>query len=252
MENPTVVSEKDQLNERVYGYINDLLDWCERNKIISIIIILLIVFLIIFLIFKGIIKKMGPLEFNIIKRAKSRVRLGKTPRRITTLPASKPSNPKEELDDKLKEVVEMLAEGTRKSILVKCNDQKNATEIGKLFYSKLEDKKIGDHIGWVHYSCSETEKSTIETCMYKEISIFNNEDNVDARRSKLISLFDNKNIHTILFIDIKEYNESVDVVLERYNNFEGLSMILMSNVEIDGYETYFVENDKDRGELLCK
>lgn len=245
-------SEKEQLDERFYGYINDALDWCENHKKFSFLILSVIIIFVLLLICKGIIKKIGPLEFDIIKKAKSKSMLGKRDRRITTLPASKPTNSQEELNDKLNEVVDMLAKGVRKSILIKCNDQKYASEIGKLFYSKLDEQKIGDHIGWIHYSSNKTEKPTIETCMYKELSIFSNEDKIDVRRSKIIGLFDNKKIHTILFIDIKEYNESVDVVLERYNNLKGLSIILMANVEIDGYDTYIVENNKDSGELLCK
>lgn len=172
------------------------------------------------------------------------------PRRITVLPAPKPKNPDVEPPSWIVPLINRLRYGERKHILIQCSNQSQAEELGRILYHKLEDEKICDHIGWIHYEKGETEKPLIEERIDREFSIYAEIENYDVRRSKRISFLDNDNQHTVLFINVITYQKEKDCVLERYNNCKGLSMVLLSSVEIDGFET--VSLPKNWGKLLCK
>ncbi len=251
------ISEKEKLDERVFEFFNKIWEWAENNK--SLVIILCISVLIVVIIglsvlisflynrvISGYITKIGPIEFSGKRKINKKI----NQRRITSLPAPKPSDPNEELLDEFKTLFSELKSGTRKNIVIKCSDQLYAVELGKILYHKIDTEKVGDYIGWIDYKDIETEYPIIEACMDKELIIFNDIDDFKIRISHRIGFFDNENQHTILFVNIKEYDETKDDAISRYSNLKGLSLILIHTNEVDGYDT--CEINIRRGELQCQ
>lgn len=247
MVTPGNVSEKDRLSERFYKYLNDLLDWLENNKVLTFVFVLVIVFVFGWLIHTGRIKKMGPLEFNSVKKEMRRFK--KIDRCITSLPAPKPNDNGEILPDDVVSILGSIEANKKCCFLLKCDNRKQALDIGARLYDKIEREKLCNHIGWINYKKYDDNRPTIDVCLDKEICAFGDLEDFNIKRSKILDLFANSKKHTVLFVDIEEYDETNDTDLERYGNFKGLSLILISKVEIAGFETITI-NDRE-GEESC-
>lgn len=247
MQETTVVSQKEILNDRLFGVLNNALSWFFNHKIISVIILIVIVLLLLFIFKNGKVKKIGPIEINWNKKEKN---VPKSKRRITDLPAPRPTIPENQLPSEFENLVAELKSGKKKQIQILCNNQRYAADIGALFYAKLETEKVGDYIGWMLYKDYGNGQNLMDDCMNRDFKIYNDIENESIRKSKRLDFFDDSKRQTILFVNVEEYDRKKDSSLERYNNFKGLSVILMSSEKIHGYEEYSVT--ENRGEQLCE
>lgn len=240
-------SEKDVLDERIAGLLNNIWDWLENNPIIGILLLCGIGVIVLVLLLSGVLKKIGPLDFsggNTKPESSQKQKLG---RQITDLPAPAPTDKTAGLPARLRRIKKNLSVGKRTRILIQCDNRSYAEELGKRLYYKLEEEKIGNHIGWVSYRNLGTDSDVIDACIDRDFSIFNDNPDFMMRKSRRLDLLRNAKVHTILFINLLEQPARKDYALERYNNLPGLSVILISDRKINGYETYpFTE---DGGEL---
>ena len=250
MTETTVVSQRDILDNRVFGFFNNALSWFSNHKIATILILIAIVILVFLVLKKGKIEKIGPIEFNLSQWNKKEKKVSKNNRRITDLPAPSPTIPENQLPSEFDILISDLKSGQRKQIQILCDNQRYAADIGALFYAKLEAEKVGDYIGWMLYKDFGNGQKLMDDCMDRDFKIYNDIENESIRKSKRLDFFDNPKRHIILFINLEEYDRKKDSSLERYNNFKGLSVILMSSERISGYKEYFVT--ENRGEQLCE
>lgn len=247
--NTNGASEKERFFERFFAWGNDIIDKILGHPWISLAVVLTMTFVVVTLVILLIknqaivLEKIGP--FKILKSSLHK----RFPRRITTLPAPKPRNPGAELPSEILALAQELKKGQRKHILIQCGSQSQVEELGKLLYHKLEKEKTCDHIGWLHYEKGETGKPLIEERIDQEFSIYTEIEEYDVRRTKRLDFLDDCRRHTVLFVNVITYQQEKDYVLERYNNFKGLSMILLSRREIEGFETYSLA--RKREELSC-
>lgn len=249
MEGTTATPQREQFFENLYAIANSILKWFVSHPVIAILLVVGVVLGIVYLIRKGIITAIGIIKLGESENAKKTVKRKKYNRRITDLPAPKPLNPEAELPSGLKTLIKELKSGKRKHILLQSDDIRLAEELGRRLYHKLDERKIGKHIGWLCYEKLENGRPVIETCINDGFVIYNDVDDYTARRSKRLDFMSNPKRHTILFVKIVKYRKDKDDALERYNNLKGLSMILMSKTEIQGFKTYLVT--ENGGELLC-
>lgn len=247
MTGESVPSEKAILDERIAGLLNNIWDWFENNLVIGILLLSGIAIVVVVLLFLGILKKIGPFDFSRENKKQESSQKPKLGRQITDLPAPAPTDKTAGLPVRLRRIMKKLSADRRTRILIQCDNRSYAEELGKRLYRKLEEEKIGDHIGWVSYRDLGTESDAIDICIDRDFGIFNDLSDYMMRKSKRLDLLSNAKMHTILFINVLEQPKRKDYALERYNNLSGLSIILISDTKINGYETYpFAE---DGGEL---
>lgn len=249
MMNVSETPERDRFSERFFAWGNDIIDIILNHPWATLVVVLiLVVSAILFAKCNRItIESIGPVKFSkkLPKNKQSHF-----PRRITVLPAPKPKNTNVELPTWTIPLINGLIYGQRKHILIQCSDQSRAEELGRVLYHKLESEKICDYVGWIHYEKGETERPLIEERIDREFSIYAEIENYDVRRSKRISFLDNDKQHTVLFVNVITYQKEKDCVLERYSNCKGLSMVLLSSVEIEGFDTFPLP--RNWGKSLCK
>lgn len=247
MEETTVISEKEQFTERLYGWLNDALTFFENHKIIAFLSLIVVVALVAFLVCNKHIESIGPIKFN--KRVGKKQKKKKIKRQITYLPGPRPLNCDAKLPLELENILQDLKEGKRKRILIKNDNRCEAEEIGKLLYHRLNQKNICDYVGWINYNIDKPGHKTMEECIEQEFSIFKHIKDYDIRKSKRLDFLDDLKKHCVLFVNVVSYCETEDYDISRYNNFDGLSVILMSEYEINGYETYLI--NKKGVKSLC-
>lgn len=240
--NTQVLSEQEQLKERLAGIANSVLNWAFNNPFWAVMIVLFVIALLVFLAVKGVVKTIGPIEFPPHSEKPNKYSRGKADRLITDLPAPMPNNKDAQLPPKLRRVLRELKEGTRKRIAIVCDEHSHAEELGKLLYHKINEKKIGNHIGWLTYKKFEKRPLTISTCINAEFSIYRDVKDYELRSSLCKKFLRSNKYHTILFVNIIDYPEQKDTTLEQCNNLPGLSIILLSSVEMTGFEKCYFEN----------
>lgn len=233
-----MISEKERFTERIYGWINEVITFLENHKIIAVLLFAVVVGIVAFLIFNKNIESIGPIKFN--KKTGKKGKNKKIKRQITYLPGPRPLNCDAKLPLELENVLKDLKEGKRKRILIQNDNRCEAEEIGKLMYHILNEKNICDYVGWLNYNIEKPGHKTMEECIEQEFSIFKNVKDYDVRKAKRLDFLDDIKKHSVLFVNVVAYCETEDYDISRYNNFDGLSMILLSESEINGYETYSI------------
>ena len=253
MTEETMVSEQSVLDERIAGYGNNILDGLEtaRNIIIPLLILILIVFLILLFKKRIVLKSIWPPE--IIWQGKNSSRKKWEGRQLTdfSAPALLPKSTLE-LPSGLTQMAQQMKNAVRKRVLIQCSDRSYAQELGKLLYHELERLRAGDYIGWISYRdlVREDGVDAIDACVDHDFARTDDtSSDYQVRRSRRLDLFRDQSKHTILFVNILEFPQKTDYSLELYNNLPGLSLILLSDQEINGYETLlFTRNGGDSNE----
>ena len=249
MTSETIPSEQTILDERIAGFCNDVID-CLISKP-YIVAIVLIVFVFIILLFRNKLKIISvfPPHIDWVSSPTSASN-SRIDRLITDAPAPAPKEKKAKLPNTLRTPDRRIKDGNRQRIVIKCSDRNAAEEYGRLWFHKLFEinSPTYDHIGWIDYEKKRNQKEfpdlTLAACFYAELSYLRAEyKDPSTRYSKQVELFMNSEKHTILFINILEFPDWIVRDLGRHNNFPGLSIILISDREIDGYEVYELSGD---------
>lgn len=235
----TMPSEQTILEERIAGYWNNVLDFLESKPFIIILVFLIVILLIVVLRKRLRIVSVIPFEVTWIKKSNSIARL------ITDTPAPAPKNKNKALPIELRSPDRHLNNGDRQRILIKCENREDAEELGRLWFHKLYESisPTYDYIGWVDYETKRNQQKygdlTLAACFYSELWYLREEyEDPDIRYSKQMDFFKKPDKHSILFINILEYPEWIVRDLGRHNNLPGLSVILISDREIAGYDVY--------------
>lgn len=167
MVDETVPSQKAIWDERVSGIKNAIWDWFESHPITGVALLVLSCVILFLLILGGSLKKVGPFEFSNRSKKSNSSRKQKLRRQITDLPAPAPKNKATRLPARLRRITKTLESGRRKRILIHCSNRGYAEELGKLLYYRLEQEKIGNHIGWVSYQNLQTDADLIDSPGFK-------------------------------------------------------------------------------------
>lgn len=233
-------SEQEKFKERFFKFCNNCIDFLVNNPIFTIVLIVTLVIVVVMLVISGIFK----IEIINTKLIKNHLNARRKNKYLTHLPAGKPHNPSAPFPPKLRKLIRSLKKGHRNRVVICCRSQGEAIELGKLLYQKIHESKIAHYLGWLDYKTQENGILSIKECILADFAFLPEATEDCNRYYDILNILKNKKIHTILFLNLVEHPKGNDYDLDKLNNLDGLSTILISTEEVPGYQAYsFTETE---------
>ena len=215
--------------------------------LVGIILISIIVPFIIKKLRKLGITKTGNLEYTPGEQLPNEISTSEIPyKRISIMPAPNPdpNSPTKTLPQELEQLIlqiENNQHGDRTRCCICCKDQIHAKELGILFYHRIKESSAIDHYGWIYYKQHNDETLNVQNCFFYSLRIFNAINDRENRFIRQIDFLSKENLHSLLVVHMQQAPDEADERFEQLNALSGLSIVLFSDKEIPGFQTYSIK-----------